>query len=266
MSFPIAIQLYSLRDDMGEDPVGTLQKVKDMGYDGVEFAGLAGLTAAEMKEACARIGLTPISAHVGIDDLKKSGVLEDYATVGCRFVAIPWLDEVRRPGGENYAAFCADVKAVAAKAAELGLTLLYHNHDFEFAKLGEDYLLDIMFRDMPELKTQLDTCWVRVAGEDPAAYVKKYSGRAPLVHLKDYTGGAAKGMYQLIGVDDDKPQEAVEAFSFRPVGQGVQDFPAILAAAAEAGTEWVVVEQDMPTADKTPLQCAAESVAYLRSL
>ena len=75
MKFPIAVQLYSVRDDMGADPIATLQKIKDMGYDGVEFAGLAGLTAAEMKATCEKIGLTPISAHVGIDDLKKEGVL-----------------------------------------------------------------------------------------------------------------------------------------------------------------------------------------------
>jgi sugar phosphate isomerase/epimerase len=219
-----------------------------------------------MKAACEKIGLIPVSAHVGIDDLKKDGVLEDYAAIGCRYVAVPWLDEERRPGGEKYAAFCADVKAVAAKADTLGITLMYHNHDFEFKKCGDEYLLDRMYRDLPVLCAQLDTCWVRVGGEDPAAYVEKYSGRVPVVHLKDYCGGAAKGMYQLIGVDDDKPQEAVEAFSFRPVGQGVQDFPAILAAAEKSGTEWVVVEQDMPTPGKTALECVAESVAYLRSL
>ena len=266
MKFPIAVQLYSVRDDMGADPIATLQKIKDMGYDGVEFAGLAGLTAAEMKAACEKIGLTPISAHVGIDDLKKEGVLEDYAAIGCRYVAVPWLDEARRPDGENYAAFCADVKAVAEKADKLGIALMYHNHDFEFKKLGDEYLLDIMYRDMPMLCAQLDTCWVRVAGENPAAYVEKYSGRVPVLHLKDYRGGAAKGMYQLIGKDDDKPQEAVEEFSFRSVGQGVQDFPAILTAAEKAGTNWVVVELDLPAPGKTPLQCVAESIDYLRSL
>ena len=105
-----------------------------------------------------------------------------------------------------------------------------------------------------------------MAGEDPAAYVRKYSGRAPLVHLKDFVGSKTANMYQLIGVDDDQKQEAVEAFAFRPVGYGVQDFPAILSAAEDAGAEWVIVEQDMPSMGKTPLQCAEMSIQYLKTL
>ena len=64
INFPIALQLYSVRDDMAADFEGTLKKVKELGYDGVEFAGLYGKTAAEVKALCEEIGLTPISAHV----------------------------------------------------------------------------------------------------------------------------------------------------------------------------------------------------------
>ena len=123
-----------------------------------------------------------------------------------------------------------------------------------------------MYREIPALQTELDTCWVKVAGEDPVAYIRKYRGRAPLVHLKDFAGQKTEHMYQLIGVDDDQKQEAVSAFEFRPVGSGVQDFPAILAAAEEAGSSWVIVEQDMPSMGLSPIECARKSIEYLRTL
>ena len=69
--FPIAIQLYSVRDDMAADFEGTLKKIKELGYDGVEFAGLHGKTAAEVKKICDEIGLVPISAHVPYGELVK---------------------------------------------------------------------------------------------------------------------------------------------------------------------------------------------------
>ena len=71
-NFPIALQLYSVRDDMEADFAGTLKKVKSFGYDGVEFAGLFGHTAEEVKKMCEDAGLTPISAHVPYDELKRA--------------------------------------------------------------------------------------------------------------------------------------------------------------------------------------------------
>ena len=107
---------------------------------------------------------------------------------------------------------------------------------------------------------------MRVGGEEPAAYVRKFSGRAPVVHLKDYAGGKSEHMYELIGIEseDAKPEE--NPFEFRPVGFGVQNIPAIIAAAEDAGAGWLVVEQDQPSMGLTPMQCAEKAINYLRSL
>ena len=64
MSLPIAVQLYSVRDAAAADFYGTLKQIKEMGYDGVEFAGLHGAKPADVKAWCEEIGLNPISAHV----------------------------------------------------------------------------------------------------------------------------------------------------------------------------------------------------------
>ena len=93
--FPIALQLYSVREDMEQDFEGTLKKVKELGYDGVEFAGLFGKSAAEVKALVEKYDLVPISAHVPFVDMMADPekVLGDYAEIGCKFVAMPYLTE-----------------------------------------------------------------------------------------------------------------------------------------------------------------------------
>jgi sugar phosphate isomerase/epimerase len=266
-NFPIALQLYTVRDFMAKDVEGTLRAVKAMGYDGVEFAGTFDKTADELAALCREIGLVPISAHVPFVDMMADpeGVLSYYAALGCRFVAIPYLTEEYRPGHEKFGEVIEGARLLGDIANQKGMTLLYHNHDFEFVKVDGEYALDILYREVPAalLQTQLDTCWVRVAGEDPAAYVRKYSGRAPVVHLKDFVGQKSENMYALIGIDDGE-EKTSQAFEFRTVGGGVQDFDAILQATEDAGAEWVVVEQDKPDGEKTSMQCAEMSIAYLK--
>ncbi len=267
---PIAIQVYSVRDDAAADLRGTLTAIKKMGYDGVEFAGLYGYSAADIKAMCAELGLTPISAHVPYYDMvaDPEGVLKVYAEIGCRYVAIPYLTPECRPGTDGFAKVVENAAMLGKVANALGMTLLYHNHDFEFEKLDGKYALEVLYDTVPAdlLKTELDTCWVRVGGEEPAAYVRKYTGRAPVVHLKDYAGGKSEHMYELIGIASDEKKPEENPFEFRPVGSGVQDMPAIIAAAEAAGAEWLVVEQDQPSMGLSPLACAEKSIGYLRSL
>ena len=267
--FPVAIQLYSVRDDMKEDLEGTIAKVKEMGYDGVEFAGLFEHTGQQIRSICEKIGITPISAHVPyrsmIEDLS---LIETYATIGCKYIAIPSLKAENLAGGELYDETLANIKKISAKAKEFGITLLYHNHDFEFVKVDGEYKLDKLYADLPAdvLQTQLDTCWVNIGGEDPADYIMKYAGRAPVVHLKDFVGSKTENMYGLISENDGDKKAETEKFDFRPIGYGVQDFKAILEASDKAGAEWVVVEMDKPALDKTPLECAKMSIDYLKSV
>ncbi|HBL41308.1 MAG TPA: sugar phosphate isomerase/epimerase [Ruminococcaceae bacterium] len=270
MSLPVALQLYTVRDEMEADFAGTLKKTKDFGYDGVEFAGLFGKTADEVKSLCETIGLVPISAHVPLDDMvaDPDGVLSVYAKIGCKYIAVPYLTEDRRPGTDGWEKTIADIRLVCEKAKELGMTMLYHNHDFEFVKIDGKYALDILYDTIPSglLQTELDTCWVNVGGENPADYIRKYAGRVPVVHLKDFVKRGQGGkLYELIGIDDDSATAEEEAFSFAPVGSGMQDMPSVLKASEESGAFWVVVEQDRPAKKQTPLESAALSRNYLKN-
>ncbi len=269
MNFPIALQLYSVRDEMQQDFEGTLRKVRELGYDGVEFAGLFNLSPAAVRDMLRDAGLTPVSAHVPFVDMMADPekVVADYKEIGCAYIAIPYLTPEFRPGAEKFDEISRGAALIGEAASRAGLTLLYHNHDFEFEKLGSAYALDVLYEKVPAslLQTELDTCWVKVAGEDPAAYIRKYSGRAPVVHLKDFAGSKQENMYELIGLDEGK-KNADGGFEFRPLGKGVQDFPAILAASQEAGAKWVVVEQDQPSMGLSPMECARVSIEYIKTL
>jgi len=269
MSLKIAVQLYSVRDYMAVNMRETLEKIKEMGYDGVEFAGLFEKSPNEVKAMCDEIGLVPLSAHIPYKDMIEDAdkVFSTYATIGCKFAAIPHVGAEYRPNGDKFGDLLASIPKISKVAKKYGITLMYHNHDFEFTKIDGKNGLDVMYDTIsPEyLQTELDVCWVKVGGEDPAAFVRKYSGRAPIVHLKDYVGSKSKNMYELIGVDKKVELDKRE-FEYRPVGSGVQNFPEILRAVKDAGSKWIVVELDKPSMGLTSLECVRKSIEYLKSI
>ena len=247
--FPIAMQVYSVRDAAEADFVQAMKDLKAMGYDGVELAGTYGMTAVQIKAILDEIGLTLVSAHVGADLMWDDALMADYAATGMQYIAIPWFHKPTDP------AFLADniakIRELGERCRSFGLQMGYHNHDFELETVPEDgrRALEAYYEEIPAdvLKTQLDLAWVKAGGVDPAAFLRRFPDRAPTVHMKDYAG--------TFGADD---------FALCPVGYGCQDVPALLAAAREVGTQWVIVEQDRASAGKTQMECAAMSAAYLK--
>jgi len=272
---PVAVQLYSVRDALEKDFFGVLELIQQMGYEGVEFAGFYGHPASEVKAFLRKIGLKPVSSHTPLDAFLEDtpGVLKFLQDLECPFVAIPWLDEKRRPGTVLWPQVVIQIRTIAQACQAAGIQLLYHNHDFEFTKLDGRYALDLLYEAVgaPLLATEIDTCWVKVSGVDPVAYLKQYSGRSPVVHLKDFikVGDAqGKDLYALIdsaGKDSATATVDRDAFDFRPLGMGMQDVPGILKAACDAGTQWVVVEQDRST-ERPPMEAIKLSRDYLRTL
>jgi sugar phosphate isomerase/epimerase len=272
---PVAVQLYSVRDALEKDFFGVLKQVRDMGYDGVEFAGYYGHSAADIRKKLDELGLVAVSAHVPFDGMMEDmrGTIAFHKELGVAFIAVPYLDEQSRPGTAKWPKTVSGIRKLGEACHAEGLQLLYHNHDFEFVKIDGVYALDALYEavPMPYLATEIDTCWVRVAGVDPAAYLRKYSGRSPVVHLKDFIAGktvSGKPLYALIDkTGKDKSVEVVDktSFDFRPLGSGVQDIPALLDAAEEAGTEWVIVEQDR-SSERPSLEAIDISRKYLKTL
>lgn len=264
----IAYQLYSARDDAARDLPGTLKALSDMGYDGIEFAGFYGHEASDVRAMLDKLGLVGISDHLPLSAIEQdmNAQIAYHQAVGCRYIAVPYLDDAHRPGTKGFASVMRTLYAFGALCRDSGIQLLYHNHDFEFATLSDMYALDFMYAAVPEdiLKTEIDLCWVKYAGLEPTAYLSQYAGRCPLVHLKDYVGRRGEGTpYALIGLD--KPADSNVPFEFRPFGYGCQDAKALVECAVASGAQWLVVEQDA-SVGRTPLEAAKMSVDTVKKI
>jgi sugar phosphate isomerase/epimerase len=254
----IAYQVYSARDEAEKDLGKVLRALKALGYDGVEFAGFYGHSAKEVRALLDETGLAAVSSHVSFQMIEEDmfSVIAYHLAIGCKYIAVPYLLDAERPGNPGFARVIAVIHRFARLCREAGIGLLYHNHDFEFAPVSGMYALDFLYEAVPEdlLGTEIDVCWVKYSGIDPAEYVAKYAGRCPVVHMKDYVCDEPTAPCQ--------PRPA--SFAFRPVGKGCQDVEKVVRAAIAAGAKWLVVEQDFPFV--SPLDDAKTSLETLKNV
>jgi sugar phosphate isomerase/epimerase len=248
---PVGLQLYTLRDLIKTDFVGTVKEVAKLGYAGVELAGFGNLkSAAEVRNVLDDVGLRIAGNHVGLDALEQDvrKVLDEQDALGHQMITVSWLPESRRKDAAAWRQVAASFMRVAPACVQRGFTLAYHNHSFEFQTFDGKTGFDILWEntDPSLLKCQLDVYWVKHGNRDPVGWIHKLANRLVLLHLKDMEAG--------------KEQR------FAPVGTGVLDFKSILAAADQIPTvRWHIVEQDS-TYDTAPLDAVRTSLENLRKL
>lgn len=245
----IAAQLYTVRDRLHdrEQLEAVLGRLRKIGYAAVEVAGV-GAGAEALDELLTATGLAACASHESLEGLQRDvdRVASRCARWGCRYVVVPSLPaEYHSEAGFNR--FAAESQEIAAALRPHGLALAYHNHAFELERFDSQTGLDLLFAATPPgtLHAELDTYWLQFAGASPASRIRSLAGRVPLVHLKDMTV-----------VDGHQVQAEV--------GEGNMDWPAVLAACKDAGTEWLVVEQDQCAGD--PLDSLETSYRHLTRL
>ncbi|MCS7459317.1 sugar phosphate isomerase/epimerase [Paenibacillus doosanensis] len=245
----IGLQLFTLRDDMASDFTGTLRKVAELGYEGVEFAGYGGLSAEEMKQLLDELNLKPIGAHVSLQNMRADLDKEiDYLlAIGAEYLICPYVAAEEREDAEAWKSLFGFLGQAARRANEKGLKFAYHNHAFEFElKIGDQYVFDALYASAPEhILVEMDAGWVQYAGLDTLQYIADYAGRLPLLHLKDF-----KGMI-------NNQINTVE------LGQGEINLPSTIQAGSDAGVEWLIVEQDR--CQNPPLESVATSLKWLQT-
>ena len=224
---PLALQLYTVRDEMARDFVGTLRKVAQIGYKSVELAGTGGLSAHDLKALLNDLGLRAVGPHTAIAELVSDldRVLDYYAELGCAYITCPFMpEEYRVPA--RFRETCDLFNRVGDACQTRGFQFCYHNHAFEFqTKIGDKTLFDALYdnTDSKLVKGEVDVYWIKYGGYDPVEIIAARPGRYPLIHLKDMTPGEP---------------------TWAEVGAGILDMPAILTASEANGAEWYVVEQD----------------------
>jgi sugar phosphate isomerase/epimerase len=241
---PLAVQLYSLRNEAAADLRAVLERVAGIGYLGVEFAGLHGNPPRVVRGWLADLGLTAVSAHAKV---RESGdeadrLLDELAEVGLSTVVVPWAPPERFSTIAGVASVAADLDIAQRSAAARGMSLGYHNHQFELSSTadGRSALAHLFELAGPDVFAQVDVYWVAVGGADPARVVADLGGRVRLLHIKD---GPADGT--------TSPNTAV--------GAGVLDFRSIVAASPDVA--WHIVELDACASDMT--EALAQSYRWL---
>ncbi len=242
MPAPLALQLYSLRELLNTGYAAGIIKVAEIGFAGVETAGFPGTTPQAAAQLFRELGLTVCSAHspLPLGD-KQAEVLETMATLDCARLICAWKPQELFASFDGIRQVCDELNEANVVARANGLTLSYHNHWAECARVGGRLAYEIMLDQLaPDILFEVDTYWAKTAGVDPAAMVRQLGKRAPLLHIKD--GPCVM----------DAPMTAV--------GDGVVDVPGIVAAGAGA-TEWLIVEIDRCATDM--FEAVAKSYRYM---
>lgn len=231
--FGIGIQLYGVRHAMAEDFEGTLEKIRDMGYEYVEFAGYFGKSSEEIKAILDRLGLKCVSVHQGLEffDEDPDGKAEFLKGFGVKYSVIPGYPKDHLKGSANWDKTIEKFKSISSILGRHGIMLGYHNHEYEFETFEGKYLHASIFDEvgLDNVFPQLDTCWVHYAGIRPEEKIREFKGHVPIVHLKDFVckNFGAGPVYQLIdsngNVPDKKRSRADNGFEYRALGRGIQD-------------------------------------------
>ena len=251
----IGAQFFTLREfcKTPEDLALSLRKVADIGYTTLQLSGTCEYDAAWMRDELAKNGLKCVVTHVPAaklqEDLQK--VCDDHKVYGCQNVGLgmfsfnPKFD----PLEERYEDFCRIHRPIAKAVKENGLYFMYHNHNAEFRKLSGKPILDKMAEDFAadELGFILDTFWIQAGGANPAEYIRRYAGRIPVIHLKDFRY-------------DGEIKNCICA-----IGDGNINFDAVAAAAADSQVEYMLVEQDSCYGED-PFSALKRSYDYLKAM
>ena len=268
---PIApgVQLYTVRNEVLERPLATLQRIAEIGYREVEMLRNQVKTLAPLLKA---VSLTPVSLHFETPLLTGNWAAWQHADMpaieagvtydGCvslardhgfRYIVFNYLSPEERLGLDFYSSLADKLNDAAQKAHAAGLQFCYHNHDFEFQPKPDGRPMDVLLRHLdPKLiRLEVDAFWVSMAGVDAAEFIREHADRVELVHLKDRAKGTPVH-YDIATVPNE---------TYRELGSGDLPLRAILDAISHTRARHIFVEQDF---SKDAIASLRQSYAFLK--
>jgi len=247
----IAAQMYTLRDHTKTpvDIARTLARVRAIGYQAVQLSALGPIDPAELAKILRNEGLAVAATHTSPErlDTDTQRVIDEHHAWGCALTAIGgYFKETQ--SAKDWNDFAASFNRIAGKFAGSGVAVGYHNHSHELVrydgKTALQHLTELL--DQP-IWFEIDTYWIAHGGGDPRAWISALTGRVPAVHLKD------------MSINQKREQKMAE------VGEGNLNWPGILQACKDAGTQWYIVEQD-DCNGLDPFDCLATSLRNLKAM
>ena len=248
----IGLQLYTVRDKISNDLAGTLKEVSRIGYSYLEAAGYSdgkfyGLPPREFRIMAEDLGMRLVSSHVAFNPEQASQVIDAHLELGVPYVVFPWMSMPEKPSHDDYANKADLFNKLGENCKSSGLKFGYHNHNFEFVKIGDTTGYDILMKlcDPDLVFFEADIYWMTYAQIDPMEYIKKYKGRYNLWHVKDM---------------ENSPER-----SFAIIGEGIIDYGEIFKKMKNiSGMEYFFVEQD--SCKKDSLESVAISFNNLKEV
>lgn len=265
-----ASPLFIVKDQCEADLFAVLERLKRIGYDGVEFLGFFGKPVDQLAAKLRELGLEALGNHVDYDVFRADpkAIIAEHKAIGCKYITITgWFGQTYEPN--RFAQWVADVTEIGRMCHAEDVTLLYHNHHSEYLQRVDEqqsvegqqkmeglpvqsaegqYLQDALLQAVPAdaLSFEPDLGWMAIAGASALACLTRYVDRCPVLHLKDYyadTTGAVPGDVMSLG---GKPGGKEHAhFAFRPTGYGIMNYPALREAMIACRPEWVVMDHDL---------------------
>ena len=250
----LGAQLYTVRQfaQNEKDFDLTLQRVAAIGYTTVQISGIGNIPPATVRALCDKHGLRIVLTHVDANRLLNDteALIREHDILGCDYIGIGSMpDRYRHEAWMDR--FAADYREPAKKIAAAGKLMMYHNHDFEFAMVRGKRVMEYLIEGFApeEMGFTLDTYWLQNAGCDVGEWIARLKGRLPCVHLKDMDVKLVSGASRVV---------------MAPVGEGNMNFAPLLEAFAQAGTKYLLVEQDTCLEDE--FVCLEKSYKHVAKL
>lgn len=277
----LGLQLMMLKDQINEKGMyEVLRQVRDLDIDAVEVSQVEmtdeliddlvrGKADFGVETAALSVSIAPGGNGFALET-EFDRAVEACTKTGARFLRIGMMPFEAMTSKEACEKWAGSVEPYAARLAEQGITLCYHNHHVDLIQFEGERIFDIVRRVAPSLLFEVDLHWVQRGGMAPLDMLEAYAGACKLIHVKDFRiAPLPEATYKKFEAKEIDMKEFYGAFlglaQFAEVGQGNMNWPALLPAAEKAGAEYFLIEQD-DTYGRDPIDCIRDSREYLKSI